>query len=627
MVGKLLSLCLVMACPAVGRADIAAGGTTSGAAEVGRLWGIDQSGAVHRLEGKTVALVFLGTECPISRQAIGTLNKLAAEAAAMERVEVLGVISDPTVTRSAAMAFADEYKATFPILFDGSGALAAAFKPAKMPEAFVLNAVGEVKYHGRVDDAYVALGKPRGGEGAAGARSQDLRDALTAVAAGKSPAAAETPVVGCVFEAWGKATAGAPAHVTYYRDIAPVIAANCVSCHKEGQVAPFTLTGYEDASKRAKQLAEVTADKYMPPWRAAAQKHRFTDERRLSESEIALFAAWAKEGAPAGDKADAAPVLAGVVESKWRLGEPDLVLEMPVPFEVPAGGKDIYRAFVVPVNIPEDTFVTAVEFQAGAPTVVHHAILYLDGMGSAKAKEAASTDGKPGYVSFGGPGFLPTGGLGGWAPGASPAFLPDGVGRPLHKGSDLVMQVHYHPDGKAHQDQSRVGVYFAKKPIQKVAVGIPLMNRQIDIAPGDPHYVKTISLTLPRGVEVLGITPHMHLVGRSMKVMVTLPDGTTEQLIDVPDWDFRWQDQYRFATPVKLPAGTKVNVEAVYDNSEGNPANPNSPPKRVRRGEQTTDEMCIAFVQILVDRGTYSSGQPSQRLGALRRLLQGEEAK
>jgi hypothetical protein len=251
--------------------------------------------------------------------------------------------------------------------------------------------------------------------------------------------------------------------------------------------------------------------------------------------------------------------------------------------------------------------------------------MFLDSMGTARGKAAATKDGKPGYASFGGPGFLPTGGLGGWAPGATPAFLPEGVGRPLRKGSDVVMQVHYHPDGKTRQDRSRIGIYFATKPVNKVVVNFPLVNRQIDIAPGDPNYTRTMGITVPRDVEVLGVTPHMHLIGKSMKVTATLPDGTVEQLIDVPQWDFRWQDQYRFAQPFKLPAGTRVTAEAVYDNSADNPANPSSPPQRVRRGEQTTDEMCIAFIALLIDRSALDASPQSREAGAarLRKLLRG----
>lgn len=579
------------------------------------LWGIDTAGVVYRFEGKTTAVVFLGTECPISRKSIATLNALAAELAG-EQVQLLGVLSEAGVTRTRAAGWAGEYGAKFPILFDGSGELAGALSPKRVPEAFVLDRLGEVKYRGRIDDAYVALGKPR-----AQITSHDLHDAMIAVAKGETVKAAETEPVGCVFE---QRRAAASADVTYHRDVAPILAANCVACHKAGQVAPFTLTSYDDAAKRAGMLAEVTASRYMPPWRAAPQAHAFSDERRLSDREIATIKAWAAAGAPEGDTSDSLPMTASS-ESKWQLGEPDLIVEMPTAFEIPASGRDIYRAFPIKVDVPESKYISAAEFQPGAPSVVHHALLYLDNTGTARQKESDAADGKPGYVSFGGPGFVPSAGLGGWAPGSMPSFLPDGVGRPLAKGSDLVMQIHYHPDGKARTDKSRIGLYFAKKPVDRIAISIPLANRQIDIPPGDADYTRAMSLTLPRDAEVIGVTPHMHLVGKSMKATATLPSGETVQLIDVPSWDFRWQDQYRYAEPLKLPAGTKIDALATYDNSENNAANPSSPPKRVTRGEQTTDEMCMMFFTVVVDEKTYE--QRKAALGAagrgqlIRRLM------
>lgn len=564
------------------------------------VWGQDLSGKVYRLDGHKCAIVLLGTECPIARKSIETLNALAEKAGT--DVPFFGLLSDPTVTREAAVKFAAEYHVEFPILFDASGEIARTLAPRVTPEAFLFDGTGKLNYRGRIDDTYVALGKRR-----TETTTHDLADAIEAVRAGRSPAAAEVAAVGCVYEAWRSPGAASP-KVTYNRDIAPVLAANCVSCHKAGQVAPFTLTSYRDAAKRAELLADVTTSRYMPPWRAAPQVLRFADERHLSPGEIALFKAWADAGAPEGDKADA-PVANAAVESPWKLGTPDLVIEMPTAFEIPASGPDIYRAFPISVPLREDEYVVASEFQAGAPSVVHHALLFLDASGEGKKREADARDGRPGYVSFAGPGFTPTGGLGGWAPGASPAFLPEGIGRPLAKGSDVVMQVHYHPDGKPRADKSRLGLYFAKKPVERVAINFPLNNRQIDIPAGDDHYVKTMQLTLPRPAELIGITPHMHLIGQSMKVTATLPDGTVQQLIDVPQWDFRWQDQYRYAEPIKLPAGTKVEATAVYNNSESNPQNPSAPPKRVTRGEQTTDEMCLVFFQVVIDKQAYEAGR------------------
>ncbi len=584
-------------------------------------WAQDVDGNVHRFDGRKFAVVLLGVDCPIARKSVETLNALAKRSAE-GGVEFYGLLSDPTVSRAAAATFAKEYGAGFPILFDASGEIARALSPRVTPEAFVFDVLGRLEYRGRIDDTYVALGKRR-----TETTTHELADAIDAVAAGNDPTVREAAAVGCVYEAW-KPVGSAAGAVTYNRDVAPILAANCVSCHKQGQVAPFTLTSYADASKRAELLAQVTETRYMPPWRAAEQAHRFADERRLSDAEISVMKRWAEAGAPEGSASDA-PAVTTLGASPWRLGTPDLVVEMPKAFDVPASGKDVYRAFALPVPLEKDQYVTAFEFQAGAPSVVHHALLFLDGSGEAKRREGLSTDGEPGYTSFGGPGFVPVGGLGGWAPGASPAFLPEGIGRPLQKGWDVVLQVHYHPDGQSRSDRSRVGLYFAKKPISRVALNFPLNNRQIDIPAGDEHYVRTMTMTLPRNAELIGITPHMHLIGQSMKVTATLPTGEVEQLIDVPQWDFRWQDQYRYAEPLTLPAGTRIDAEAVYDNSEHNAQNPNMPPKRVVRGEQTTDEMCLVFLQVVVDKQTWETmrslrGGANGAGGLLRRLRGGE---
>ena len=537
-----------------------------------------------------VVFVFINTECPISNKSIPELNRLAAVAAGVQ-ANFFGVISDPEVTRAAALKHSEEYKIEFPVLFDASGTMAAALKPTHTPHAFVLTPEGAVAYSGRINDLFVALGKSR-----AAVTSNDLEDALKAVAAGKAPVAAETPLVGCIFESWKRPATGAK--VTYTRDIAPILYANCTGCHREGEVAPFSLLTYKDASKRAEMLAAVTESKLMPPWKVTESAGHMLDERRLTAAQIALIGQWEEAGAPEGDAADL-PALPKFTDG-WHLGEPDMVVKVGKPFDVPAAGRDIMAYHVVPLNLPEDKYLVAFEYHPGNRKVVHHMIGFLDGSGSAKKKAESSGNGTT-YVSFGGPGFLPTGGIGGWAPGAEPRFLPEGIGRPLRKGSDLVMQVHYHPSGKAETDQGEIALYFAKKPVTQIALNFPLLNRQINIPPGDEKYERTASLTIPVDVTLFGITPHMHNLGREMKVSATYPDGRQETLIYVNDWDWNWQDQYLYAKPIKLPAGTRIDLYARYDNSKNNPRNPQDPPQRVTWGEQTSNEMCIAFLQFTVD--------------------------
>ena len=392
---------------------------------------------------------------------------------------------------------------------------------------------------------------------------------------------------------------GARAEVpTYNKDIAPILWKNCAGCHRPGEIGPFSLLSYKDTAKRASFLEEITASRKMPPWKPEPGFGTFHDERRLGDKEIQQIADWVDAGAPEGDAKDLRP--APKFPEGWQLGKPDLVLKANEPVSVPASGRDIYRCLVIPIPIDSDRMVAAVEFRPGNRKVVHHALLYLDNTGSARKKDEA--DDGPGYASFGGPGILPTGGLGGWAPGAMPRMLPDGMGKFLRKGSDLVLQIHYHPDGKPETDESVVGIYFTPKPARKIVGGIAVRTRNLDIPAGEKRYHTTAqSAPLPVDVEAIGIAPHMHYIGKEMKVIAESPDGKTVPLILIKDWDFNWQGQYQYQTPIKLAKGSVIKLDAYYDNSAENPSNPNKPPKSVHWGEQTTDEMCLLAVQVVTD--------------------------
>jgi len=550
---------------------------------------MDVDGRVFSLvspDAKATALIFFSTECPIGNRYVPYLNKLS-EQLKTKHIDLYGIVSDPTTTRKAAAEWQKTYDIKFPILFDSSGQLARALSPTRMPEAYVLASDGSLQYRGRIDDGWASIGHPR-----QNIEHHDLEDALRAVASGQPVATPKTDAVGCFFES--NRASSTSSKVSYTRDIAPIVNANCVTCHRPGQVAPFSLLTYEDVSKRAELIAHVTQIRYMPPWKPADHFNQFLHERRLSDDEIALFQTWEKTGAAEGDDADLPP--APTFATGWALGEPDVVLKMPDSFDIPASGRDIYRAFVIPTNFAEDRYIAGVEFKPGNARVVHHAILYLDNSGQARKLDDA--DPGPGYKSFGGPGFLPSGGLGGWAPGATPYLLKPGTARLVRSGADVVFQMHYHPSGKPESDQSSIAIYFAKQPITRTIINLPLITRDIDIPPGDKNYTRHVTATLPIDATLIGATPHMHLLGRDMKVTATKPDGALVPIIHISNWDFRWQDQYQFANEIRLPKGTRLDLEATYDNSADNPNNPNDPPQRVRHGEQTTNEMCICFLQI-----------------------------
>lgn len=387
--------------------------------------------------------------------------------------------------------------------------------------------------------------------------------------------------------------------VTFSKHIAPILWQHCVDCHRPGQVGPFPLFTYQDAVKRASFIKQTTHDRRMPPWKAEPGVLTFQDERRLSPEQLAHIARWVDSGAPEGDPADLPP--APEFHEGWKLGEPDLVLQMKEPFSIPADGRDVYRCFVIPIPIEDDRMVSAVEFRPGNRSVVHHTIMFLDANGAARKLDGQ--DGQPGYRSFGGAGVKATGGLGAWLPGTTPRHLPDGMAKYVKRGSDLVLQVHYHPSGKAETDQSSVGIYFAKQPTEKIVTGIAVTQPLLRLPAGKSRCnVRTRCEPLPVDVNVLGISPHMHDLGREFKVVANLPSGERLPLIWIKDWDFNWQGTYQFAKPVRLPKGSVICLHAVYDNSAGNPKNPHQPPREVIWGEQATDEMCLCGVQVFTDK-------------------------
>ena len=389
----------------------------------------------------------------------------------------------------------------------------------------------------------------------------------------------------------------APSRPTFSEAIAPIVYANCVTCHRAGEAAPFPLISYEDVAKRAKLIAEVTESRYMPPWHAAPGYGEFVGERRLSDAQIATIAAWVKAGMPRGNDARM-PKLPAFPPDGWRLGQPDLILEMPAAFDLPASGPDVFRNFVIPTGLTEDKWVRGIEFRPSARRVVHHAIFAQVAGGSLSARDGA--DGRPGFGGMGAVGVVnnraDSGSLGGWAVGATPTLLPKGFAARLPKGSDFLLQMHFHLSGKPETEKSLIGVFFADKAPDKNLFSIELpalfgVGAGIDIPPGEKRFTIQDSFTLPGDVSVYSAMAHAHYLAREMKATATLPDGATKPLIWIRDWDFNWQDSYVYKEPFTLPKGTRLDVTLTYDNSEENPRNPTSPPRRALWGEQSLDEM------------------------------------
>jgi len=530
-----------------------------------------------------LVVVFYSTECPISNAYSPTLQAIATDNAD-KPLTVVGVCVDADLKAEDVAKHAREFGLNFPVVQDRDGSIASRFAAKVTPEAFVYDAARKLRYRGRVDDQFAARGKRN-----AHNQTHELQDAVLAVLGAREVAITQVAAVGCPVP-----TPPALARKrNYARDVAPILRSNCVQCHRPGQVGPFPLETYEQARKRSTDIAHVTTEREMPPWKPSADfGPAFKHSKALTQDEIVILSNWAEAGAPEGNLADLGP--SPVFSSDWALGTPDLVVETPNDFVIPAQGEDVYRCFVIPTNLPEDKYISAIEYHPGNRKIVHHVLGYVDITGGARIKD--EKDEGPGYMCFSGPGIPTHGDLGGWAPGAEPSFLPEGVGRSLPKKADLVVQVHYHPSGKPETDRTTVGLYFSKVPVRQTLHWNAALNPGMKLPAGQSNIEIKANWEIPVDVTALGIAPHMHLLGRDMTMTATLPDGRNLDLIQVDDWDFNWQNQYWFDRPVDLPKGSTLRVVAHFDNSSDNPRNPTNPPVEVHWGEATTDEMCIGFL-------------------------------
>jgi len=380
----------------------------------------------------------------------------------------------------------------------------------------------------------------------------------------------------------------ATAEVTFNGGIGSLLHEKCASCHRPGEAGPFPLLSYEDATAKAKTIVRVLDDRSMPPWHATGSTVSYLHDRRLTSEEIQSFSTWVDSGMPRGEGNAPVPP---VFPEGWTLGEPDLILTMNEAFPIPAEGADIYRNFALKLRLPEDKWVKAVELRPSARGVVHHSLFFLDSTGS-----AVEQDGKDGKPGFKGMGFRRTGSLGGYVPGSTSQFLPSDYAMALPKGSDLVLATHFHPSGKAELEKSTVGIYFADAPPSRTLANVQVppafgAGMKIDIPAGASDYTVRDTFTVPVDVDALSVAGHAHYLCREMRMTAKLPTGSEIVLLGIEDWDLNWQDRYLFAQPIRLPAGTVLETVLIYDNTAENPNNPFTPPRRVRWGHESTDEM------------------------------------
>lgn len=527
---------------------------------------------------KSVVVVFVGAQCPINNLYQPRLVQLSKEFAP-QGVAFLAINSNWQDSAKAIAEHAGKHGIPFPVLRDEGSRVADQFGASRTPEVFVLDGKRVIRYQGRIDDRFgLDIQRPQ-------ATRHDLAEALKEVLAGKPVSVAKTAVAGCII-----ARKKAPKNdgtVTYAKDISRILQKNCQDCHRPGQIGPMSLLTYRDALAWGETIKEVVADKRMPPWYADPRYGHFSNDRSLPAKDREALLAWIDQGMAKGDDKDLPPPR--VFYEGWKIGKPDAIIPMPTTFEVPAEMPKYgvpYKHFVVQTNFDEDRWVERAEAKPGAPGVVHHIIAFVI---------------PPGERFIPGSPKTPT--LCGTAPGEMPLMLPPGMAKKIAKGSKIVFQMHYTPNGKAQKDRSEIGLIFAKKPPQKEVITIPVYNLFFRIPPGDDNYKLESSYTFRKDGAIVGFMPHMHLRGKDFLYRARYPDKKDpEILLSVPRFNFNWQSVYRPAKEIPMPKGTVLECIAHFDNSAKNPNNPD-PTVGVRWGDQTWEEMMVGWVDIAYERG------------------------
>jgi tetratricopeptide (TPR) repeat protein/mono/diheme cytochrome c family protein len=394
------------------------------------------------------------------------------------------------------------------------------------------------------------------------------------------------------------------APVTFNKDIAPIVFAHCASCHRPGQVGPFSLLTYADAVQRAGKIAKQTRERHMPPWLPERSEFPIVGERRLTDAQVDAIQRWVQDGTLEGNAADLPK--APEWTDGWQLGRPDEVLTVERPYQMKPSTEDVYRNLVLRTPFRSGVFVRGVEFRTnGAP--IHHAVIRVDRTAASRRR-----DGEDGQPGFGGMAYQniqdPDGHFIGWAPGRGPILAPDGIPWVLDRGADLVIELHLVPSRKPLVIQPTIGLFLTDKPPIQTPLTVKMGSKAIDIPAGEREYVVTDSYQLPVSVDLMSVYPHAHYLGKEMRLTATLPDGVVKSLLHIKQWSFHWQQDYRYASPIALPRGTKLTMRYTYDNSADNHHNPNHPPARVTLGPKSTDEMAELGLQIMpksiADAGT-----------------------
>jgi peroxiredoxin len=543
----------------------------------------DLAGKKYRLSdfGKSKAIVIAttSTSCPLSKRYFPTIVSLANKyhPEAFEFILINPIATDkPDANREAAR----ELGLNGIYVHDIQGTLSSAWGLTSTTDVLLLDPSRTVRYQGAIDDQYgfgYSLDAPRKSY-LISAIDDFLKELPIVIVATEAP--------GCHLT--HEAVSDSKTSVTYHNRISRIIQANCGECHRNGGVAPFSLETYADLVAHAKMIETVVNRGTMPPWFAVPVEGQKTspwiNDCSLDSSDKQLLLEWLKNGKAQGDSKDAP--LPVKYPSGWTIGKPDLLVQFPTPIPIKATGTMRYKHVSVETELSEDKWVQRIEVRPGAPEVVHHILMFV----RPPRDESRDQRGAPGdEINY----------WGIYVPGNSKQLYPNGFARKLPKGSQIHFQIHYTPNGKETQDLTQAGFVFADKPPVNEVKTASLINAWFEIPPGASNYEDSAKFKLLSDVTVLGFLPHMHLRGKACRYEAITPDGQRETLLDIPHYDFNWQILYRYGEPRTFSKGTTLKFNAVFDNSDKNPANPD-PTATVRWGEQTYDEMIVGYIEYYV---------------------------
>lgn len=550
-------------------------------------------------EAQATVFIMTDSACPLSAKFQPSLSRLESEYSP-EGIRFVWVDTFAEDDVMKARDWVETHSIQGPFVLDPELKLARALGALTTTDVFVVDASRTLRYRGAAHDQYglgYALDAPR---------EHFLEDALQAVLAQRPVVTAATWAPGCKLpepvDAKEVASKAALAErVTYHNRISRLIQSHCLECHREGGVAPFSLASYEKVHARRGMMEYVLEEGLMPPWFAGKPEGHgllWSNDRRLADSEKQDFLRWIQNGAPEGDPKDA-PIPVSFPQT-WAIGEPEAVFQLPREVVIQAEGQMPYVNLRVPTHFQEDRWVQALEVLPTAPEVVHHVLVFA--LPPAwDPEKGIRPAGRPFEREEGWDGFFAV-----YVPGNNKLVYPDGLAKPLPAGSVLHFQLHYTPNGRPITDRTKLGMVFADGPPRHQVRTAGIQNRRLDIPPGASNHPEQAFIPVPLDVRLLSFMPHMHVRGKAFRYELIHPDGRGQLLLDIPAYDFNWQINYRYQEPLAVSRGSRIVVKGWFDNSEGNPANPD-PGKRVKWGDQTTDEMLIGYVEYILEEEQVAS--------------------